>query len=480
MAAAHENTTGRRVSVPDAVAFVAACAIGAAFFFHARSFNDDAYITLRYSRNLIEGEGLVYNPGERHLGTTTPLFALLLAGLGAMGLPLPGAATAVGILSLGVAAGAASALLRRRGAMPLLQGAAGLLVGTSPLLLKWAGSGMESVPCAALVGVFLLLHEDGRHAALGVVGGLLVLLRPDMGLLLAAAAGVETAASRSLRPVLRALPWFAALVVPWLVGATLYYGSPLPNSGFAKRLQVEDWGTYLHGLGAALAPRGAVLAFGLVGAIACLRTARTALPFAGFAAIVLGMALGGLPGCPWYMVVPVYLATLLGALGAAEVATRLAPAPAAGAIAVACAAAPFLAHLSLPADVHDAKIEQGHVTRMHEATGLWLRDHAPPGATVGVDNIGYIGWHSRLPVLDLLGLVQPDVAESIRQGRRDAAIRDRAPELLAVWKGRGNTWKYLPPDAWFEERGYRRVHLASLWPDRELPGYVVLARVPVR
>jgi hypothetical protein len=40
---------------------------------------DDAYITFRYARNLAEGIGLVYNPCEHVLGTTTPLFSLVLA-----------------------------------------------------------------------------------------------------------------------------------------------------------------------------------------------------------------------------------------------------------------------------------------------------------------------------------------------------------------------------------------------------------------
>lgn len=42
---------------------------------------DDAYITFRYARNLVEDAGFVYNPGEHVLGTTTPLYTLLLAGL---------------------------------------------------------------------------------------------------------------------------------------------------------------------------------------------------------------------------------------------------------------------------------------------------------------------------------------------------------------------------------------------------------------
>jgi len=42
-----------------------------------RIVNDDAFITLRYARNLIHRLGFVYNPGERVLGITNPLLALL-------------------------------------------------------------------------------------------------------------------------------------------------------------------------------------------------------------------------------------------------------------------------------------------------------------------------------------------------------------------------------------------------------------------
>src|SRR5437868_10332746 len=57
---------------------------------------DDAYITFRYARNLAEGLGLVYNPGEWVLGTTAPLWAVLLAGGYELGLTdLPWLATFV-------------------------------------------------------------------------------------------------------------------------------------------------------------------------------------------------------------------------------------------------------------------------------------------------------------------------------------------------------------------------------------------------
>src|SRR5687768_8996504 len=43
---------------------------------------DDPFITYRYAMNLRDGLGFVYNPGERILSTTTPLYTLILATLG--------------------------------------------------------------------------------------------------------------------------------------------------------------------------------------------------------------------------------------------------------------------------------------------------------------------------------------------------------------------------------------------------------------
>src|SRR5260221_4694437 len=40
---------------------------------------EDFLITLRYAENIASGRGFVYNPGERVLGSTTPLYTLLLA-----------------------------------------------------------------------------------------------------------------------------------------------------------------------------------------------------------------------------------------------------------------------------------------------------------------------------------------------------------------------------------------------------------------
>ncbi len=66
-------------------------AIGLIYLIHAWSYNfisDDAFITLRYARNLAEGQGLVFNAGERVEGFSSPLWTLLLAGFHLLGCDL--------------------------------------------------------------------------------------------------------------------------------------------------------------------------------------------------------------------------------------------------------------------------------------------------------------------------------------------------------------------------------------------------------
>jgi hypothetical protein len=109
---------------------------------------DDAYITYRYADNLRQGLGLVYNPGEWVLGTTTPLFALLL---GTLSLIIPDLETLghwVSVFSWIVAAWAAIALLWQAG-WPRAGLVAGLLLAVEPAVLP--SLGMETALLVALM-----------------------------------------------------------------------------------------------------------------------------------------------------------------------------------------------------------------------------------------------------------------------------------------------------------------------------------------
>ncbi len=58
---------------------------------------DDAFISFRYARNLVEGHGLVFNPGEYVEGYTNPLWTLWIAGGLRLGFSAEGWANTWGI-----------------------------------------------------------------------------------------------------------------------------------------------------------------------------------------------------------------------------------------------------------------------------------------------------------------------------------------------------------------------------------------------
>jgi arabinofuranosyltransferase len=175
---------------------------------------DDAFITFRYAENLRNGLGLVYNPGEVVLGTTTPLFALLL---GALGLLLPGAEMAqighwLGVAGWMAAAWSAMALFRHHG-RPLAGIAAALIVALHPLL--FVSLGMETPLLVGLM-LFSAWAWSSDHRRLAVLSAAaLLLVRQDTALWLLVL-GAETWRRRQRRPgketaavVLLTLPWFA-------------------------------------------------------------------------------------------------------------------------------------------------------------------------------------------------------------------------------------------------------------------------------
>ena len=76
-----------RITRQYAIAAVAGSAalllLHSLFYFHYTS--DDAYISYRYARNLADGVGLVWNPGEHVEGYSNFLWVVILAGLNKLG-----------------------------------------------------------------------------------------------------------------------------------------------------------------------------------------------------------------------------------------------------------------------------------------------------------------------------------------------------------------------------------------------------------
>ena len=110
---------------------------------------DDAFISFRYVRNLLEGHGLVFNPGERVEGYSNFLWVLELAALwGAFGLRPEHAAP---WLSVSFTAGTLAAMLWWVARLPSLPHrrlagwmALGLVCSSATFAVWTSGGGLET------------------------------------------------------------------------------------------------------------------------------------------------------------------------------------------------------------------------------------------------------------------------------------------------------------------------------------------------
>jgi len=247
----------------DFLAYIILAAIAAGFVVHCVSLNftqDDAFISYRYVRNLIQGHGLVFNPGERVEGYTNFLWIIVLAAFARFGAnvitlsKILGVAAGCGALILtysisdllirteyaGADSGhkvspAAGKLTRPHWTFALFPP---ILLASNSAFAYWSISGLETsfFVMGVLLTVYLYL-AGGRLVFLAAA--LTTLTRPEGALVFALIilhrilTGTERLEAR-LRAVLEQVIGFAVLVVPFLVFRILYYHDILPNPFYAK------------------------------------------------------------------------------------------------------------------------------------------------------------------------------------------------------------------------------------------------------
>lgn len=384
---------------------------------------DDAYISFRYARNLAEGHGLVFNPGERVEGYTNFLWTLAFAPLIGLGLD-----PTVPALILGVAA--TLALLWSVWELAGRHWLPPLLVASYPGLSLEAVQGLESTFFAFLV--CQSLRGGGRW---WLWAGLAALTRPEgyaiFGLLWL---------TRDRRP--RELLSFAALTLPHLAFRLAYYGDIVPNTFHAKVgspevLQgsaVPRGLAYLASSTTAAAPLFLALLLGL-GLLVWRRRlrgdlARAALLLAFFAAYVVAVG-GDFKGTGRFLLPALAPAALVAGAGLATLPAWVRPVLA---LAAVLWAVPGWQTLHGFAERRAEKLVQ-----LRDA-GLFLKETLPPDTELAVSAIGLVPYYSELPTIDMWGLTDAHIARAPVDGfgtgtagheRQDFAyVRARRPALI--------------------------------------------------
>jgi arabinofuranosyltransferase len=208
-------------------------------------FIDDAFITFRYVRQFVAGNGLVYNIGERVEGYSNFLWVMLLALPHALGAEL---ITTARVLSTALSIGSLLLTyhLARSAPYPIL---APIMLAAAGPFGAWTMGGLETSLFAFLltasVAVFIHEEERGRGALSGVLFGLLALARPEGVIFFALAvafrawrllSGSWTGLARLERRDWLRVAGFVGLFLPHFLWRLSYYGYPLPNTVYAKSM----------------------------------------------------------------------------------------------------------------------------------------------------------------------------------------------------------------------------------------------------
>lgn len=381
---------------------------------------DDAFISLRYARRLLDGGGLTWASGPRVEGYSNLLWTLACAFLGWLGLDLVQAARVLGVTcTLSTVALLAWAFRRRSLLAYTASLSAFALAGPTAV---WAIGGLEQpmVELWLALGMFLSLRlltapfAPRRAMLAGLAFGLLALSRPDGVLFGATTAIVLSAAAQQPRPQkLRMLVHFcipiAGLCGAQLLFRLLYYHDFVPNTARAKIAFSEAHllSGYYYVLGGLLALRAhLILAF--AAALVCVR--RASIPIVALLLAPLAVWLtyivmvGGDIFPAWRHFVPVLVlaAFLIGegfhavmALG--RRALWMAALLLAGSMAV-----------GLYDQGRDAKMKAATTERWEwdgEAVGHFLATaFGKEAPLIAVDTAGSVPYFSGLPAIDMLGL----------------------------------------------------------------------------
>ena len=441
---------------------------------------EDYYITLRSSRNLVEGHGLVFNPGERvhtftsPLGVLVPALCTWIAGAGneQAGLWL---FRIVNALALGAAAALTWRRLESLGVSLLARVLGlGLLLAESKLL-DFSINGMET---ALLVFFVLLLWAElespagPRASGIAIGVGGLMWTRPD-AFILGAALLLPHALFRRRHDGAVRTPWSALMrgiliggliYVPWFAWAWWYYGAPVPHTVIAKSAFTAPV-TFMDLL--------RLPAYALVGqsSLADLYIPSYAAMYGGWSPVVtvfskiagtaaaflwlvprasptvrrislavfLGMFyISSIILFPWYVPPWSALASLAIAL-AVDAAYRAATARQAkllpSVIRITAAGTVALQAIVLVAAAWQLRAQQEHIEfGIRKPIGEWLRQNARRTDTVFLEPLGYVGYYSQLRTYDFPGLSSPEVVAAIRGGARSyaAVIRALKPDWVLL------------------------------------------------
>ncbi len=409
--------------------------------YHNHTFlNDDTYITLTFSKNLLDGRGFVFNYPPSVLGTTSPLFTILVAGLSFI-LHQSNIKLVAVLFTTVCWSGIAWVFFLFRKEWGLKDWQA-LILGLVVIGSGWINIlGMEAYLFEFLLVLCLSLFLGKRYFFTGVFTGILFLTRGEGILLLGVIfiTGIihQFRDRRTFdRPFfiknLRMLSGFAIPVLVWFLYANATFNSILPNTLAAKQAQLQDglWLSFWQCLTEQWMPSWGT-AFTLnvfpginfwwvivvTGIGAALFQKQKWLIFAGWITLYIsGYLLLGVAGYWWYQLPIVFVLDIffgIGVVALIEIIRRtVKPFRLSMGISVLLGCILIFSLVKPAVDTMAAYSGDPRGTSYTVLT-RWFRDHTDRSKSIAFIEIGYLGYYTDNRIIDLAGLILPDIVPHV-------------------------------------------------------------------
>ena len=468
---------------------------------------DDTYIHFVYSQNLIDyGELMFVSPDEDGVGTTSLLWVLLLATGYSLGLTLHLTAKLLGIASL-ITVGIQIYLLLKPKFDTRISLLCALFIVLSGNVLWFALSGMETVLFLALGLLALIVYRNRKWSWLGIVLGLMILTRPEALVLASVIILVELIRRKRVHSgIVRTAIFMIVLAAPWFGYLYIRTGHILPTSAIGKQLSsivgiqyvieknvglawiarfpalvcMGAWISFLieFALGGISLPPPEINVFNSAGGVHYAISFWALLGISTVVIPLLWIAIKHISNLrfwqnwinddefqPLFILIPWCVLHNIAYLVFLPIPGTASRYGAINHVLLWLALIISLFHLTQQKwvrvyrtlwllmitsanlvywnAVYDANIE--HLTKVRIPSANYLQNNISEEDLCAANDIGVLSFYGKRPILDLGGLVNPDIPVIFLQGKLDHYIADNGVTCL-ILPGRSGTLE----DGWFD------------------------------
>ena len=400
---------------------------------------EDAYITYSYAKRISSGEGYIFSKGDNPvLGTTTPLYTLVLAALALLGCPPHVSSPIIGIFSHGFVAVVIFFIVLNIFNHRLLAITASIFWSFS-LAIFFRTGGMETPLYLLLLSIFTLVEvRQPMFLLSAILLGLMLLPRPETLLLIAIWIYFWIVEKNYVLKAIQNILVISAVCAPWLIYSYFTFGSVIPNSISAKIATCHDQDIVSidHFVYYFVSSKGFLyfLILGIALGISKIsRQSKGMIPLLiWFPLFYACLKFGSAPDFAWYYAPPMFLIPILVASAIEVLVDFWADKKVfyIGSVILFVITAGYWFRVNI--ECTESLRRSSTSMTIHKEMALEINKHCLDGDVIAAMEVGNLAYWTNCKVIDLIGLTSPECVEKLKDVGIHAMIRQYDPRFIVT------------------------------------------------